>query len=331
MKKLLYILLGLGIVYFILAFFGPSEIRVERSVYLEQKKPELKPVLTDFTLFHKYWDPWSEMDSSMRVIFSGKPGEVGHTYVWSGNSAVDKGEVEITRITNDSIYQRLQLGKNKTIRSYLIIRDSAEGSNVTWSMVFPVSFLGRTPMLFTNMDKSIGIDYERGLQKLKDNIGKAIAETPPVFEIKELEWEASTYLGRKQTIGFEEMDAYFENNFGLLGMVLEKENIKVLSPPTGLVFTYDEEKQSTEVSCAFKVPNGTKMKDWDTFTFPPCKVLSVEYKGYPSGTGDAHKAIDTYMRSKGYHYQMVIEEYVKGPDENEECYGCVTMVYYLLK
>ncbi|MCU0359868.1 MAG: SRPBCC family protein [Bacteroidia bacterium] len=331
MKKLLYVFIGLGILYFILAFFSPSEIKVERSIFLEHTKAEVKPALSDFTLFHKYWNPWSELDSSLDVSFRGKAGEVGHAYLWSGNSSVEKGKVEITGITQDSIYQKLQFGNNKNSVSYLFIVDSAGGCKVSWSMVFPVSFLGRTPMLFMNMDKMIGQDYEKGLQKLKENINSVIAETAPVYEIKELAWDTCTYLGRKQNIGFEEMDGYFEANFGLLEMVLEKENIKTLSPPSGMVFTYDEENQRTDVSCAFKVPNGTKVKNWESFTFPACKVLSVEYKGFPSGTGDAHKAIDAYMQSKGLQYQMVIEEYLKGPDANDECYDCVTMVYYLLK
>jgi len=235
----------------------------------------------------------------------------------------------LTGFSNDSIYQTLRYKNKGEIKSYLLIRDSAQGCVVSWGMIFPVSFLGRTPMLFVDLNKRIGKDYEKGLNKLKTILLKE--SEMPVFEIKEIDWEASTFIGRKQSIDLEDMNTFFENNFGLLEMLLEKEKIKPLSSPCGLVFTYDEENQKAEVSCAYKVPGGTKLKDWETMAFPACKVLSVEYKGFPSGSGDAHRAIDEYMRARGYQFQMVIEEYMSGPDENDECYNCVTMIYYLLK
>lgn len=329
MKKLLYIFLGLGGLYFILAFFGPEVIHVERKIYVPQSKSTLKPKLLDFVYFHNHWSPWREMDTAITVEFGGNTGEIGHRYVWSGNQSVGQGQLEITGISSDTIYQKLSYGKKGDVKSYMVLRDSAEGCLVSWGLIFPIPFLGRTPMLFIDLDQKTGKDYARGLEKLKLTVLEE--NKAPSFEIKEMFWEASTFIGRKQTIGLEEMNSYFESNFGLLEMVLEKEKIQALSSPCGLVFTYDEENERADVSCAFKVPDGTKIKDWETYTFPACKVLSVEYKGFPSGSGDAHKAIDEYMRSKGYQYQMVIEEYLKGPDENQECYGCVTMVYYLLK
>ncbi len=329
MKKLLYLFIALGALYFILALFGPSEIKVERHVYLEQSKPTLKSKLLDFTYFHNNWSPWTEKDTTMSAQYQGNQGQIGYTYNWSGNKDVGSGRIIITGISEDTIYQKLSYDNKGDVKSYFILRDSAQGCVVSWGMVFPIPFLGRTPMMFVDIDKRIGKDYERGLERLKATLLKE--QEAPEFDIKELQWEARTYAGRKENIGLEEMNGYFENNFGLLELVLEKEKVKPLSSPSGLVFTYDEVNQRADVSCAFRIPEGTKIKDWEMFTFPACKVLSVEYKGFPSGSGDAHKAIDQYMRLKGYQFQMVIEEYLKGPDENQECYECVTMIYYLLK
>ncbi len=167
MKKILYVFLSLGVIYFVLALFGPAEIKVERSIYLEQTKSNVKTKLLDFNYFHKNWNPWSEADSALAGSFKGHPGEVGHQYSWSGNTNVGQGEVEITGISNDSIYQSLSYKNKGEIKSYLIVRDSAQGCIVSWGMIFPVSFLGRTPMLFVDMDEMIGKDYEKGLNKLK--------------------------------------------------------------------------------------------------------------------------------------------------------------------
>ena len=52
-------------------------------------------------------------------------------------------------------------------RAYFSIKEQPTVTDVTWGMIFEVGFFGRPMMLFMNMDKMLGADYENGLSKLK--------------------------------------------------------------------------------------------------------------------------------------------------------------------
>ncbi len=51
MKKVLYVLLGISILYFILALFGPSEIKVEREITIDKSAKLVKERLGNFNFF----------------------------------------------------------------------------------------------------------------------------------------------------------------------------------------------------------------------------------------------------------------------------------------
>ena len=53
------------------------------------------------------------------------------------------------------------------------LKPQGEGTEVTWTMVGPTTFMTRVMGIFKSMDKMIGPDFEKGLGRLK-----AVAETP---------------------------------------------------------------------------------------------------------------------------------------------------------
>ena len=63
--------------------------------------------------------------------------------------------------------QRLTFEGMADSRAYFSIKEQPTATDVTWGMIFEVGFFGRPMMLFMNMDKMLGADYEKGLSKLK--------------------------------------------------------------------------------------------------------------------------------------------------------------------
>lgn len=286
--------------------------------------------LGDYRYFHERWSPWTERDSAMVFSYKGQAGEIGHLYTWSGNEKVMQGEMEITGFGGDSIYERLSFGKGRDAKAYYVVQEQDHICRVRWGIVLPVGYFGRAVMLFVNLDKRVGKDFEEGLEKLK-SVVESDTEQGHTYTVEEIEWPESTYIGRKELVGFAEMDGYFETHFGMLRMVIEKEGIKTLSAPSGLYFSYDEQKQQSELSCAFKVERNTKLKDWERFVFPAGKALQIRYLGDPAKSGNAHKAMDDYIHHNNLSYQMVIEEYRYDPRTQTDTSQWETMIYYLLK
>ena len=170
MTTILYILLALVIIIAVLSIIAPKGYNVNRSVTIDQ------PISTvfDFLRYLKNqekWSPWEKKDPNMKKDFKGTDGQVGAINKWEGNKEVGTGEQEITLIAeNEVIESRLRFFKPWKSESdaYLMVNETEGGqTNVTWGFrgknKFPVSIM----MLFMNMDKAIGKDFDEGLANLK--------------------------------------------------------------------------------------------------------------------------------------------------------------------
>ena len=170
MYTLLYIFIGLVALVLILAMIAPKTYDVSRSISIS------KPVSEVFEYVkllknQDEWSPWGKKDPNMIKEFTGKDGEVGAISRWKGNKEVGEGEQELTGITqNNEIRSQLRFLKPWKSQSdaYLRVADEGSGSTkVTWGFSgknkFPMSIM----MLFMNMDKMVGKDFEEGLQSLK--------------------------------------------------------------------------------------------------------------------------------------------------------------------
>ncbi|WP_041632886.1 SRPBCC family protein [Maribacter sp. HTCC2170] len=175
MTILLYILIGLVVLIAILAMIAPKTYDVSRSISIS------KPIGDVFEYVRSLkkqdeWGPWAKKDPDMVKEFTGTDGEVGAVSSWKGNKDVGEGEQEITGIKENEVVET-QLRFLKPFKSesdaYIRVKDEGNGSTkVTWGFSgnnkFPVSIM----MLFMNMDKSVGKDFEQGLSDLKDILEK---------------------------------------------------------------------------------------------------------------------------------------------------------------
>src|SRR5688572_3245586 len=107
MKKVLYVIIGLVVLYIILAFIGPKDVKVERQIAINRPASEVKAKLGDFKFFHDKWSPWTQRDPNMVCTYEGTPGEPGHLYTWKGNKEVGHGSMTLTGYNGDTLLQKL--------------------------------------------------------------------------------------------------------------------------------------------------------------------------------------------------------------------------------
>ncbi|RXP63603.1 polyketide cyclase [Lutibacter sp. HS1-25] len=169
MDTLLYIILIVIFLIIILANIAPGKYDVSRSILIKKPLPEVFSYLK-LLKNQDNWSPWAEKDPNMKKTFSGVDGEIGFVSSWVGNKEVGEGAQEITDIiNNEAIFSQLRFLKPFKSKSdaYLKVENVDGGTKVTWGFSginkFPVSIL----MLFMNMDKTIGKDFEYGLNKLQ--------------------------------------------------------------------------------------------------------------------------------------------------------------------
>ena len=333
MKKILYVVIGLFVIYLILCMVGPSSIKVERSTEINAAADAIRTKIVDLKFFHESWSPWTEKDPGMKVTYSGEPGKEGSSMSWeSEKKEVGKGSMTYKYTHNDTVMQSLYFEGQGEAQVYHVV--SSEGdtkSKVTWIMQNKVPFFLRAIMLFMNMDKMVGPDFEKGLSKLKTTIESMHAEPTAHYDVKELNWEAKTFYGRGEKLAFDKMAAFFGENFPKLAADLEKAKLKAIGAPKAIYFTFDEKTMITDFAAVMEVANGSKLNGWEKFESPAGKVLLIEYYGPYDKSAQAHYAMDAYMKEKGLKQSLVLEEYVTDPMTEKDSTKWLTNIYYLVK
>ncbi|MEO1484250.1 MAG: SRPBCC family protein [Bacteroidota bacterium] len=170
MTTVLYILGGLILLIVFLGIIAPKSYSVSRSISIAQPKDTVFEYIKSLEKMDN-WSPWAKKDPNMEKKFTGTDGEVGSVSYWNGNKEVGEGEQEITKIVpGERVESELRFLKPFKSTSDAFMTTEEEGPNttkVTWGFSgknkFPMSIF----MLFMNMDKAVGGDFEDGLGSLK--------------------------------------------------------------------------------------------------------------------------------------------------------------------
>ncbi|PKQ60993.1 SRPBCC family protein [Labilibaculum manganireducens] len=174
MKILLYILLGIGLLVAILHFMAPKTYHVERKIIVSANIDTVFKSLCSLK-DQQVWSPWGSKDPNMTIEYNGIDGEIGSISHWVGNKEVGEGEQEITKIEPTSyIETELRFLKpfESTSTGFFTIRQVAEGTEVTWGFKGNNTFPTTLMMVFMNIDKAIGPDFEKGMADFKSFIEK---------------------------------------------------------------------------------------------------------------------------------------------------------------
>ncbi|MDX2051232.1 MAG: SRPBCC family protein [Polyangiaceae bacterium] len=170
------VLLGIGgvLVVAILAVCGlaatkPATFRVERRTVIATPPEAVFPHLEDF---HQWaaWSPWEKLDPGMQKTFGGAARGKGATYAWRGNDDVGEGNMTIIESRpNEQLSIRLEFLKPfaATNTTMYTLKPQSNGTEITWAMEGPNSFIGKVMSVFISMDAMIGKDFEEGLANLK--------------------------------------------------------------------------------------------------------------------------------------------------------------------
>jgi Polyketide cyclase / dehydrase and lipid transport len=148
---------------------APATYTVERTTTVHAHAPEIYPHIADF---HRWteWSPWEGMDPDLQRDYSGAESGPGAVYTWSGNRKAGQGRMEITgaeepnRVVIDLRFEKPFKSSSETT---FLLEPDGPGTKVTWRMTGPATMMTKVMGLFTSMDKMIGPDFEKGLERLR--------------------------------------------------------------------------------------------------------------------------------------------------------------------
>ena len=172
---ILYILAGIILLILILGIIAPKNYDVYREITIDKPNKEVFNYLKSLNN-QAHWSPWEEKDPNMHKEFRGTDGEVGSVSAWKGNKDVGEGEQEITKIIDgERIEGQLRFFKPWKSEADCYFNTTSKGKDSTvvrWGFSGKNKFPFSIFMLFMNMDKAVGGDFEKGLAKLKTILEK---------------------------------------------------------------------------------------------------------------------------------------------------------------
>ena len=332
LKVILYIVLAIVVIGAAAVFMIPTEYQVERSVTVNAPKKVVMKQAANFENFAD-WNPWAKYDPNMATKIEGTDGTVGAKYSWVGNEDVGSGSMEITALTDSRVEQKLVFLEPfaSEATTYLTVEETDGGTKVVWGMAGNSS----RPMNLMNpmMDGMIGADYDNGLASLKKLAEEIVGrDTFRGFKIEPTELSPRTYIGKKDTVGFADMEPFFATNFGAAMDALTKKKAPVVGMPSGIYFLWDEPNQQAVLAAAVPVEGDYTLQGFDAIPASG-PALKIAYYGAFDGSAEAHYAMDDYLAARGLEFgddDLVIEEYVTDPATEPDTTKWLTNIYYVL-
>ncbi|GGD97375.1 polyketide cyclase [Planktosalinus lacus] len=154
---------------------APKNYHVNRSVIIQRPLSEVFEYIK-YIKNQDNWSPWGKKDPDMEKTFTGTDGTVGFISHWKGNKQVGEGEQEITGVfKNERLETKLRFLKPWKSESdaYIKVEEvTPETTKVIWGFSGVNKPPGNLFMVFFNMDKTVGKDFEEGLLNLKQQLEK---------------------------------------------------------------------------------------------------------------------------------------------------------------
>ncbi|MCW3126513.1 MAG: hypothetical protein JWO03_2171 [Bacteroidetes bacterium] len=325
------------VVFLVAGLFGPKECKLERSTTIHAAPGVIFTNISDYRNWEK-WSPWKDKDTNCKYTYSGPQGQADADVKWSGNKEAGEGDMHTTELAQDvnMVYHLsfIRPLKAECIGRFRLDSATAGDTKVTWTFEMQVPFMIRPFMLFNDPEKHVGPDYEKGLAKLKALCESgADAGTPvPPLEIKEVNWDKETYVTYRVSTTMDSLSAIFPALMGKLMGYTKDNKLETGEPVTGLYYSWDTDKKTTDVAVAVPLKKEAKMSgNFKIVTLGSSHAIEADFYGPYEKLGEAHNKINAYIKEKGLKKKApVIEEYITDPMVEKDSNKWLTKIFYLL-
>ena len=169
LQLVLVILVGLILLYFLVAFFLPSSKTLHRSIIIDRPARDIYELVTNFSYYRK-WNPWSAREPEASGEMSGTPGAIGHKWQWDGKK-IGSGYLQIKefeeakRLKSDLVFTAPRKMNSEDLWKFEPLDENR--TRVTWGHYSELGYpTGRYFGLM--LDRMLGPDFDQGLRNLKE-------------------------------------------------------------------------------------------------------------------------------------------------------------------
>jgi effector-binding domain-containing protein len=252
LKRILVIVVAVLVVLAVIGLLLPRNTRVSRSITIARPASLVFATVNSFQLFPK-WSPWQDLDPDMHQTTEGPRDGVGAKLVWTGNDKVGSGSQVITASTpNESVASDLDFGKMGVAKAALLLSPAGSSTRVTWTLDID---MGASPIAHyfgLMMDRMIGKDYERGLNKLKTLVEAMPNVDISGFTAEPVELKAVPILVVSETSPWDtaSISKAYADGYREIGKFMAKNKLQRAGAPIGI----DGEQTATSFTFQAGIP-----------------------------------------------------------------------------
>ena len=329
-KKILFIVLGLIVVFFLVGFLLPEKFEITRTVTVNAPAEYSFEEINSLENWNR-WSYWNTLDTTMAITYGEKKAGEGGWYSWNSEE-MGTGKLVIREsVPFKSVKADLFFMGDTTNASEAWYDFEPEGDQTKVTMKFATSF-GYNPimrwmgvtMFPSEMDKA----FTHNLQKIKE-----IAESKPKFAVKITEEEVApvSYIGLSATMDPRDHAAVskqMEKMYTELYAVCKKSKVDINGHPFALFTNYTEE--SMDFITAVPVNSDAKLPSkYKVMQTAGGKALKTVHIGAYDKMETPHVELNRYIDYKKYSIAGAPwEVYVTDPTAEADTSKWVTEIYY---
>jgi len=171
MKTFLKVFAIILVVIILVGLFLDNKINITREIEIQASPQEIHRYISDLNQW-THWNPWVEMDPTIKTTIGEVSSGVGASQSWTGESG--SGALTLTESSVDGgiVYSMTFDGDPAVYMAGMRYSPTSNGTRVTWYMTGEMQ-----PIIIGNyfsliMDSLVGPSFETGLANLKKVVEK---------------------------------------------------------------------------------------------------------------------------------------------------------------
>jgi DNA gyrase inhibitor GyrI len=302
---------------------------VKKSILIDVSVEKAFEFVRDFHQWN-HWSPWVIAEPDCELTYA----EDGSSYAWNGK-IIGSGQMEVLEeLPANMIQYKLSFLKpwKSTSDVSILFTPKEEGVELTWTMNGSLPWF----MFFLKsmMTALIGMDYDRGLNMLKDLL--ETGEVPSKLEFQGVvDFQGMQYVGIRNRCAMPDIGPTMEQDFGHMASWLQEQNTESSGKPFSIYHDWQLSKGITEFTCCIpvtnlsaKLPQGMLLKE-----LPNCRAYQIKHTGPYRHLGNAWSAGIMHSRAKVFRQNRkapTFEIYESDPTTTPEN-DLVTVLHFPLK
>ncbi len=335
LKYILFLLLILIIGFCIYVAVQPGSFEVERTRTINAPAQVVFNEVMDFKTWPS-WSAWAEADPEMTFKYNDQTSGIGASYSWEDDDGVGVGTMTTLSANKPTdIQQEMQIGDYpKSDISWKFTPQKNGSTDVTWKISgkdLPFGFKAFA-VLTGGMEKEIGPNYERSLEKLDSLIQVDMKR----YNIKIngiTEYGGGFFLYKTTNANSTNISAKMGENFGAIMQFMGNQKLKQSGMP---LTVYNEMGESIIMSNGIPIKERIEIPEDSDISMgyiPKTKVLKTTLTGNYTNLSEAWGLTMKNIVEKGLEQSEIkpFEIYTNDPGNYPNPADWKTEIYIPLK